>query len=43
MKGFKVTPDGKYEILSLRFKDFDTLPRSLLLFREEEPSFASED
>lgn len=38
MRGIKITPDGKYEILNLRYKDFNTLPRSLLLFRGDEPS-----
>ncbi|MFQ6106623.1 MAG: hypothetical protein ACE5QF_03425 [Thermoplasmata archaeon] len=33
MRNTRTTPDGKYEILNLRFKDFDALPRSLLVFR----------
>ena len=43
MKTARMTPDGKYEILSLRFKDFDDLPRSLLVWREEESDFGFEE
>ncbi|MFQ6128311.1 MAG: hypothetical protein ACE5QW_05365 [Thermoplasmata archaeon] len=38
MKGIRMTPDGKYEILKLRFKDFNTLPKSFLLLRDEDLS-----
>jgi hypothetical protein len=43
MKTARMTPDGKYEILSLRFKDFDDLPRSLLIWREPELGFGFEE
>jgi hypothetical protein len=43
MKTTRMTPDGKYEILTLRFKDFDDLPRSLLICREQEMSFGFEE
>jgi hypothetical protein len=39
----RITPDGKYEILYLQFKDFDDLPRSLLISREQEARFDPED
>ena len=43
MKTARMTPDGKYEILSLRFKDFDDLPRSLLIWRDQEVGFGFEE
>ena len=43
MKNVNLTPDGKFEILSLRFKDFETLPKSLLLYRDEEWVIELED
>jgi hypothetical protein len=43
MRSVRTTPDGKYEILYLQFKDFDDLPRSLLISREDEVGFDFED
>lgn len=43
MKNMNLTPDGKFEILNLRFKDFETLPKSLLIYRDEEWVIELED
>ncbi len=43
MKTTRMTPDGKYEILNLQFKDFEDLPRSLLICREQEMGFDFEE